>query len=64
LTGGSHRPRPQRSEETTVQTHHLLTLAVSQSQGPGPVMRTLIVVSVVGVGLMAWFLLRGYRKNG
>lgn len=47
-----------------MQTHHLLTLAVSQSQGPGPVMRTLIVVSVVGVGLMAWFLLRGYRKNG
>jgi hypothetical protein len=31
--------------------------------GPGPVMRSIIVISVVGVALMAWFLLRGYRDN-
>ena len=42
-------------------THHLLTLAVSQSPGPGPIMRSLIVISVVGVVLIAWFVLRGYR---
>lgn len=40
--------------------HDLTTLAVSNSPGPGPVMRTVLVVSVVGVALMAWFLLRGY----
>jgi hypothetical protein len=42
-------------------THHLLTLAVNQSPGPGPIMRSLIVISVVGVVLIAWFVLRGYR---
>lgn len=45
-----------------MQTHHALTfLAISDSAGPGPVMRTLIVVSVVGVALLGWLLLRGYR---
>ncbi|MFI0898275.1 hypothetical protein [Streptomyces sp. NPDC020983] len=43
--------------------HHLSTLAVSDTQGPGPVMRTVLLVSVVGVALMAWFLLRGYGKD-
>lgn len=42
--------------------HNMTTLAVSNSPGPGPVMRTVLVVSVVGVALMAWFLLRGYGK--
>ncbi|NJP46426.1 hypothetical protein [Actinacidiphila epipremni] len=42
--------------------HDMTTLAVSNSPGPGPVMRTVLVVSVVGVALMAWFLLRGYGK--
>jgi hypothetical protein len=43
-------------------THNLLTtLAVSQSPGAGPVMRTFIVVSVVGAAFLGWFLLRGYR---
>ncbi|MEC3992225.1 hypothetical protein VSR01_01155 [Actinacidiphila sp. DG2A-62] len=44
-------------------THQLLNLAVSGSAGPGPVMRTLIVASVVGVVLIAWFVLRGYSNN-
>jgi hypothetical protein len=43
-------------------THHLLTLAVNaNATGPGLVMRGLIVTSVVGVVLIAWFVLRGYR---
>lgn len=46
-----------------MQIHHALTLAVSQSPGPGPVMRTVIVVSVVGSALLAWFVLRGYRND-
>ena len=45
-----------------MQSHHALSLlAISDSAGPGPVMRTLIVVSVVGAALLGWFLLRGYR---
>jgi hypothetical protein len=41
--------------------HDLTTLAaVSNSGGPGPVMRSVIVISVVGAALLAWFLLRGY----
>ncbi len=45
-----------------MQIHHALTaLAVNESPGPGPVMRTLIVVSVLGVAFLAWFVLRGYR---
>ncbi|WP_328917590.1 MULTISPECIES: hypothetical protein [unclassified Streptomyces] len=45
-----------------MQIHSVLTtLAVSHSPGPGPVMRGFIVVSVVGVALLGWFLLRGYR---
>jgi hypothetical protein len=40
---------------------HLLTLAATDSPGPGLVMRSLIVISVVGVVLIAWFVLRGYR---
>jgi hypothetical protein len=45
-------------------THHLLSLAVSKSAtGPGPVMRSVIVIAIVGVALMAWLLLRGYRNN-
>ncbi|HEY5833259.1 hypothetical protein [Streptomyces sp.] len=43
------------------QIQHALTLAVSHSPGPGPVMRTVVVVAVVGVVLLAWFVLRGYR---
>ncbi|MEC4014824.1 hypothetical protein [Streptomyces sp. H27-D2] len=32
----------------------------AHTEGPGSLLRTLIVVSVVGAGLLAWFLLRGY----
>ncbi|WNI14170.1 hypothetical protein [Actinacidiphila sp. ITFR-21] len=43
--------------------HHLLNIAVNESPGPGPVMRSIIVVAVVGGVLLAWFVLRGYRDN-
>ncbi|GAA0486510.1 hypothetical protein GCM10009544_54870 [Streptomyces stramineus] len=39
-------------------------LAVSKGDtGPGALLRTVIVVGVVGIALLAWFLLRGYGKN-
>ncbi|WP_188282483.1 hypothetical protein [Streptomyces sp. CBMA29] len=44
--------------------HDVTTFAMSNSPGPGPVMRSVIVVSVVGVVFLAWFLLRGYRNDG
>ncbi|WP_405577431.1 hypothetical protein [Streptomyces sp. NBC_01190] len=43
--------------------HHALNLAVNDSAGPGPVMRSIIVIAVVGGALLAWFVLRGYRDN-
>ncbi|MGK5637242.1 hypothetical protein ACSNOK_02835 [Streptomyces sp. URMC 126] len=40
-------------------------LAVSaHDQGPGPVLRTVVIVALIGVPLTAWLLLRGYRKKG
>jgi hypothetical protein len=39
-------------------------LAVSKGdQGPGALIRTVLVVGVVGVVFLAWFLLRGYSKK-
>lgn len=39
-------------------------LAVSSSdQGPGNLIRTVLVVGVVGIVFLAWFLLRGYGKK-
>ena len=39
-------------------------LAVSKGdQGPGVVIRTVLVVGVVGIVFLAWFLLRGYGKK-
>jgi hypothetical protein len=46
-----------------MQIHHLMSLAVNESPGPGLVMRSVIVISVVGAALVAWFVLRGYRNN-
>lgn len=43
--------------------HDVTTLAASGSPGPGLVMRSVIVITVVGVALMAWFLLRGYGDD-
>lgn len=50
---------------TALAAHPGLTevLAVSKGdQGPGALLRTVLLVGIVGVALTAWFLLRGYRK--
>jgi hypothetical protein len=40
-----------------------LLAAASDHQGTGDVIRVVLLVSIVGAGLLAWFLLRGYRNN-
>ncbi|MEV7868942.1 hypothetical protein AB0P17_23255 [Streptomyces sp. NPDC088124] len=40
-----------------------LLAAASDQQGPGNTLRIVLVVSLVGAALLAWFLLRGYRDN-
>jgi hypothetical protein len=40
-----------------------LLAAASVHQGPGDVIRVVLIVSIVGVVLLAWILLRGYRNN-
>ncbi|AEN09896.1 MULTISPECIES: hypothetical protein [unclassified Streptomyces] len=44
---------------------HTATLlaAVSDDQGPGNTLRVVLLVSLLGAGLLAWFLLRGYRND-
>jgi high-affinity Fe2+/Pb2+ permease len=37
--------------------------ATSKDQGPGALLRIVIVVGVVGSVLLAWFLLRGYKQD-
>ncbi|MFF7384238.1 hypothetical protein [Streptomyces griseoluteus] len=50
--------------------HHLaaawLTEAASsaaQHQGPGNLLRIVLIVMVVGCALTGWFLLRGYKQK-
>lgn len=40
-----------------------LLAAASDQQGPGNVLRILLLVSILGAGGLAWLLLRGYRTN-
>ncbi|GHA92866.1 MULTISPECIES: hypothetical protein [Streptomyces] len=40
-----------------------LLAAVSEDQGPGSTLRVVLVVSLLGAVLLAWFLLRGYRND-
>ncbi|MEU0671618.1 hypothetical protein ABZ330_01770 [Streptomyces sp. NPDC006172] len=35
----------------------------AQRQGPGDLLRIVLVVMLVGCALTAWFLLRGYRRK-
>ncbi|MDI3408556.1 hypothetical protein [Streptomyces cavernicola] len=35
----------------------------AKDQGPGDTLRIVLVVSLVGAALLAWFLLRGYGKG-
>ncbi|MFG3284026.1 hypothetical protein [Streptomyces sp. NPDC048111] len=39
-------------------------LAAASGQGPGALLRILLLASMVGAALLAWLLLRGYRSNG
>ncbi|MEX0170719.1 hypothetical protein [Streptomyces sp. LMG1-1-1.1] len=38
-------------------------LAEAAAQGPGNTIRIVLIVSLVGGALLAWFLLRGYRAD-
>ncbi|MFE3071716.1 hypothetical protein [Streptomyces sp. NPDC059247] len=38
-------------------------LAAAAQQGPGDTLRIVLLVSLVGGALLAWFLLRGYRTE-
>ncbi|MFF1505976.1 hypothetical protein [Streptomyces sp. NPDC058326] len=39
-------------------------LAAAAPEGPGDTLRIVLLVSIVGGALLAWFLLRGYRGDG
>jgi hypothetical protein len=41
-----------------------LVAAASEQQGLGNTLRILLIVSIAGAAVLAWFLLRGYRGNG
>ncbi|MFE1955562.1 MULTISPECIES: hypothetical protein [Streptomyces] len=38
-------------------------IAAAAQQGAGNLLRIVIVVSVLGAVLLAWFLLRGYKRD-
>ncbi|MGW5424643.1 hypothetical protein [Streptomyces sp. NPDC003943] len=38
-------------------------LAAASTQGPGDTLRIVLLVSMVGGALLAWFLVRGYGKG-
>ncbi|MFI6682287.1 hypothetical protein [Streptomyces sp. NPDC050485] len=38
--------------------------AASDQQGPGSLLRIVLLGSMAGAALLAWLLLRGYRSNG
>ncbi|MET9345875.1 hypothetical protein [Streptomyces termitum] len=40
-----------------------LTRLAAAPQGPGNTLRVVLLVSMVGGALLAWFLLRGYRQG-
>ncbi|WP_299527376.1 hypothetical protein [uncultured Streptomyces sp.] len=41
----------------------VLLAAASEEQGAGNTLRIVLLVSLVGAGLLAWFLLRGYGND-
>ncbi|GAB7033555.1 hypothetical protein AB0G35_03780 [Streptomyces sp. NPDC021749] len=47
--------------------HPSLLLAAAEQtardSGPGWILRTVIIVGVLGAALLAWFLLRGYGQD-
>ena len=59
----------QYSEGDRVMEHHppaawlVDAASAAERQGPGDLLRIVLVVMVVGCVLTAWFLLRGYRRK-
>ncbi|MEV3855420.1 hypothetical protein AB0J38_13960 [Streptomyces sp. NPDC050095] len=37
--------------------------AVASDQGPGNLLRIVLIVGVLGALFLAWFLLRGYKRD-
>ncbi|MFB7993984.1 hypothetical protein ACFC4G_14335 [Streptomyces sp. NPDC056002] len=42
---------------------HVVSAAASDQQGAGNLLRTVIVVGVLGSVFLGWFLLRGYKRD-
>lgn len=52
------------TEETPDMPHTVALLAAAtEDQGPGNTIRIVLIASLVGAALLAWFLLRGYRND-
>ncbi|MFD8010133.1 hypothetical protein [Streptomyces sp. NPDC058955] len=49
--------------DTAAATTALTGIAAAAEQGPGDTLRIVLLVSMVGGALLAWFLLRGYRSD-
>ncbi|MFC9485582.1 hypothetical protein ACFTZM_05810 [Streptomyces hydrogenans] len=47
--------------DTAAATAALTGIAAAAQEGPGDTLRIVLLVSMVGGALLAWFLLRGYR---
>ncbi|MFJ1603813.1 hypothetical protein ACIOHS_10640 [Streptomyces sp. NPDC088253] len=37
--------------------------SAADKHGPGNLLRVVLIVMIVGAGLTAWFLLRGYKRD-
>ncbi|MEU3609000.1 hypothetical protein AB0E83_26665 [Streptomyces sp. NPDC035033] len=46
--------------DTVAATAALTGIAAAAQQGPGDTLRVVLLISMVGGALLAWFLLRGY----
>ncbi|MCX3064343.1 hypothetical protein [Streptomyces beihaiensis] len=42
---------------------HVVSAASSAGQGPGNLLRVVLIVGIVGAALLGWFLLRGYKSD-
>ncbi|MFB7826477.1 hypothetical protein [Streptomyces hydrogenans] len=49
--------------DTAAATAALTGIAAAAQEGPGDTLRIVLLVSMVGGALLAWFLLRGYRSG-
>ncbi|MFF8408485.1 hypothetical protein [Streptomyces omiyaensis] len=49
--------------DTAAATTALTRIAEAAQQGPGDTLRVVLLISMVGGALLAWFLLRGYGRD-